>query len=67
MKTARRRLPKRAFQMYTIESKPCVFRNVGIGFFVNGFTLDVNVKKESWKGGAKTEQIGPLLTLTASW
>ena len=44
-----------------------VFRNVGIGFFVNGFTLDVNVKKESWKGGAKTEQIGPLLTLTASW
>jgi hypothetical protein len=43
------------------------FRNIGFGLYYKAFLLNVDIKKNNWKGSADLNQSGPLLTMTATW
>jgi hypothetical protein len=42
-------------------------KHFGMGFAVNGFVLDVDVKKDGNEFGLKNEQLGPRLNVTWNW
>ena len=43
------------------------FDKIGFGFYIQGFSLDVDVDKDDWHGKAEFKQLGPMLTVTATW
>ena len=43
------------------------FKNVGFALAYQVFKLDVDVKKEGWRGSADLTYRGPFLSVTASW
>ena len=43
------------------------FRNVGLGLHYQYFTIDLDVDKSDWRGGAEVRYRGPFLSLTGSW
>jgi hypothetical protein len=43
------------------------FEKIGFGFYLQAFSLDVDVDKSDWHGSAKFQQLGPMLTVTATW
>jgi len=43
------------------------FKSIGFGLHYNAFLLDVDVDKGDWHGKAKFSQVGPMLTVTATW
>lgn len=43
------------------------FHNIGFGLYYKTFFLNVDIKKNDWKGSADLNQSGPLLTMTATW
>lgn len=43
------------------------FKNVGFGLNYQYFSLDVDVDKDDWHGGAEVLYRGPFLSMTANW
>jgi hypothetical protein len=43
------------------------FKNVGFGLSYKAFVLDVDVDKDDWHGKVEFNQIGPALSVTATW
>jgi hypothetical protein len=43
------------------------FKHVGFSLAYQYFRLNIDVEKDSWRGGAKLEYSGPFLAVTANW
>ena len=43
------------------------FKNIGFGLHVKGYSLDVDIDRSNWHGNADFDQLGPMLTVTATW
>lgn len=43
------------------------FKHVGFGLNYQYFSLDVDVDKSDWRGGAELKYRGPFLSMTANW
>lgn len=44
-----------------------VFKNFGIGLYYKGYRINLDVDQSDWRGKVTMAQLGPLLTLTATW
>ena len=43
------------------------FKNIGIGLAFKGYLINLDVDKTEWRGKVEMNQVGPVLSLTATW